>query len=79
MFSEIVQVGDKIEIKQLDHNGELINNSKVYVSQLVDYIDDEKISIAAPIKNGRIILLEKGQIIDFIFTCLKVCIKQLVL
>ena len=60
MLSEIVQVGDKIEIKQLDHNGELINNSKVYVSQLVDYIDDEKISIAAPIKNGRIILLEKG-------------------
>ena len=30
------------------------------MSQLVDYIDDEKISIAAPIKNGRIILLEKG-------------------
>ena len=29
MLSEIVQIGDKIEIKQLDHNGELINNSKV--------------------------------------------------
>lgn len=59
MLREIVSIGDKIEIKQLDQKGELIKSSKTYVSQLVDFAEDDKISIATPIKNGMVILLEK--------------------
>lgn len=60
MLSEIVSIGDKIEIKQLDQSGVELKSSKTYVSQLVDFIDENRISIATPIKNGMIILLEKG-------------------
>lgn len=59
MLREIVNIGDKIEIKQLDLKGSLIKSSKTYVSQMIDFIEDDKISIATPIKNGMIIILEK--------------------
>ena len=59
MFREIVSIGDKIEIKQLDQKGELIKSSKTYVSQMIDFSEDKKIIIATPIKNGLIIPLEK--------------------
>lgn len=59
MLQEIVNIGDKIEIKQLDHNESLIKSSKTYVSQMVDFVEDGKIIIATPIKNGKIITLEK--------------------
>lgn len=61
MLSDIVQIGDKIEIKQLDQRGIPIRSSQTYVSQLVDYIDDDTISIAAPINKGMIVLVHKGE------------------
>jgi c-di-GMP-binding flagellar brake protein YcgR len=59
MLQKLVNIGDKIEIKQLDQKGSLMRSSKVYVSQMVDFGEDNKISIATPIKSGIIILLEK--------------------
>lgn len=59
MLRETVKIGNKIEIKPLDHNGELIKSSGLYVSQLVDYIEDDIIGIATPIRNGMIVILEK--------------------
>lgn len=59
MLREIVNIGDKIELKQLDQKGRLIKSSKTYVSQMVDFMEDDNISIATPIKNGKIVLLEK--------------------
>lgn len=59
MLRETVNIGDKIEIRQLDQKGALMRSSKKYVSQMVDFIEDDKISIATPIKNGMIITLEK--------------------
>ncbi len=59
MLRDIVSIGDKIEIKQLDQKRELMKSSKTYVSQMVDFGDDNKIIIATPIKNGLIVLLEK--------------------
>lgn len=59
MLHEIVSIGDKIEIKQLDQKGALMKSSKTYVSQFVDFAEDDKISIATPIKHGMLIPLEK--------------------
>jgi c-di-GMP-binding flagellar brake protein YcgR len=59
MLRDTVNIGDKIEIKQLDQKGQLIKSAKTYVSQMVDFIDDDKISIATPIKSGMLVLLEK--------------------
>lgn len=59
MLREIVKIGDKIEIKPLNNNGELINSSNIFISQLVDYIEDDKIGIATPIRHGMIVILER--------------------
>lgn len=59
MLQGIVQIGDKIELKQLDPGGKLIKSSKTYVSQVVDFIDEETISIASPIKNGLLVIPER--------------------
>lgn len=59
MLRGLVSIGDKIEIKQLDQKGALIKSAKTYVSQMVDFGPDDNISIATPIKNGMIFLLEK--------------------
>lgn len=60
MLSDVITVGDKIDIKQLDHNGELVKASKTYVSQLLDIADEKTISIAMPHGNGLIYILEQG-------------------
>lgn len=59
MLRELVNIGDKIEVKKLDLNGELIKSSKTYVSQMVDYKDDGKIIVATPIRNAMIVTLER--------------------
>lgn len=59
MLSEIVNIGDKIELKQLDNRGELMKSSKTYVSQMIDYVEDNIITIATPIKNGVTVILER--------------------
>jgi c-di-GMP-binding flagellar brake protein YcgR len=59
MLQDIVSIGDKIEIRQLDQRGEVMKSSKTYVSQMIDFAEDNKIVIATPIKNGLIVLLEK--------------------
>ena len=57
---DIVQIGDKIEVKQLDEKGDPIKSANTYVSQVLDFFEDNMISIATPIKNGMIVVLDKG-------------------
>lgn len=59
MLQELVQIGDKVELKQLDDNGNPIKTANTYVSQVVCYIDEDKISIATPIRDGLIVILNK--------------------
>jgi c-di-GMP-binding flagellar brake protein YcgR len=61
MLSDVITVGDKIDVKPLDHNGELVKSSKTYVSQLLDIADEKTISIAMPHGNGLIYILEQGR------------------
>lgn len=61
MLQEILTVGDKIDLRQLDHTGGQIHNVRTYVSQLVDLIDADVISIAAPMRNNKMIILEVGE------------------
>ncbi|NLK26781.1 MAG: hypothetical protein GX306_00335 [Clostridiales bacterium] len=58
MHQDILSIGDKIHISQLDRSGRPFHGLQPYVSQLVDFIDNNIIHIAAPIVNNQIILLE---------------------
>lgn len=59
MLQDIVNIGDKIELRQLDTQREIIKASKTYVSQMIDFVEDDVISIATPIKNGVVVVLER--------------------
>ncbi|NLL72941.1 MAG: hypothetical protein GX237_05380 [Clostridiales bacterium] len=68
---DIVQIGDKIEIKQLDKKGDPIKSAKTYVSQVLDLYEGNKISIASPIKKGILVLLEVGVKYRLVFYTMK--------
>lgn len=61
MLRDIVLIGDKIDVRQLDHMGAPMKSARTYVSQLLDYVDENTISIATPIKSGMVILLTPGE------------------
>ncbi len=58
MNQDILSICDKIHISQLDRRGKPFPGLQPYVSQLVDFIDNNTIHIAAPIVNNQVILLE---------------------
>ncbi len=60
MVSDIVSVGDKLELKSLSFSTKNIENEKIYKSQVLDFIGDDAASILMPIEKGRIIPLKVG-------------------
>lgn len=67
MLSEVLSVGDKIDIKRIDHNNRPVHGAKAYVSQLIDFVDSNVVHIAAPIIYGRVIILEVGENFNLCF------------
>lgn len=61
MLNEVLSVGDKINIKRVDQNNRPVHNARIFVSQLIDFVDSDVIHIAAPIMFGRVIILEVGE------------------
>ena len=60
MLQDLFTLGDKIDIKPLDNNGRTPHNARTFVSQLVDIIDSDVISIASPIVYGKALVLNPG-------------------
>lgn len=60
MISDLISVGDKLTLQKLKTKEFEIINDKVYMSQLLDYIGDDKANISMPIMKGRIIPLSIG-------------------
>ncbi len=60
MLNKVLKVGDKIELKALYQTKLAKTETKSYVSQVLDIIDDYKMSIAVPIENGHLVPLEIG-------------------
>jgi c-di-GMP-binding flagellar brake protein YcgR len=67
MLSEILALGDKIDIKHLDNRGRVVNSMKTFVSQLIDFVDFDIINIATPIVLGKTMLLTVGDRFNLCF------------
>lgn len=61
MIRDIAAIGDKLELKPLNLDNTTSSRSKVYVSQLLDLIDNDKAIIAMPIEKGHIVPLSVGE------------------
>ena len=66
MLREVLSLGDKIDIRLLDHMSKP-HMGRTLVSQLIDFIDLDVIHIAAPIVYGRTILLQVGDSYNLCF------------
>ncbi len=61
MHSDIIRLGDKIDVTHLDRFGRLAHNARTYVSQLIDFVDKDVIQIATPIVSSTPIILNVGE------------------
>ena len=59
MLSDILTVGDKVDVLPPESKTGLIKSQKIYVSQIMDIDDETTISIAMPYRNGLMYVLEK--------------------
>ena len=53
-----IAIGNKIELVRLDQVIRNEQNKKVYVSKIYDILDQDKLQIAMPIFEGRIVPLD---------------------
>ncbi len=62
MLSSILKVGDKIELEKIGPTSFSMDSAQkiILVSQIYDILDDETMSIAMPIVEGRVIPLSVG-------------------
>lgn len=58
MIKDVVSIGDKLELIEQNRNNE---SNNMYVSQLLDFIEENKACISMPIKKGHIIPLSVGE------------------
>ncbi|MFP4697268.1 MAG: flagellar brake protein [Eubacteriales bacterium] len=56
MINKVISIGDKIDLTKSDYNFTKQKN-EIYVSQVIELLDDGVIKIAAPIDGGKIIPL----------------------
>lgn len=67
MLREVLSIGDKIDVKRLDRMGKPLNKVRTFVSQLADFVDNDVIYIAAPIRSGITIIPEAGDSYNLCF------------
>ncbi len=70
MISKILGIGNKIDLTRtsaIENISEPSNLGKVYVSQILDIIDDEKLKIGMPIEQGKIKLFPINSRLDACF------------
>lgn len=60
MISKILRVGDRVEMKRYTLSDSADAKPRLYVSQIIDMIDEQKLNLSIPIEGGRIIPLEVG-------------------
>ncbi len=59
MNAKDIKVGTKLEVEIPEYGNKINENTTSYISQLVDVIDDKNISIASPMREGRLKFLSR--------------------
>lgn len=61
MLSDVLKLGDKIDVTHIDKYNRPTHNAKTYASQLVDFIEFDVIHIATPISSSTPVILNVGE------------------
>ncbi|BCJ95225.1 flagellar protein [Anaerocolumna cellulosilytica] len=60
MMKDLIEIGDKLELKKIRVNSKEMEHEKIYKSQVLDFKEDETAVILMPMDKGRIIPLSIG-------------------
>jgi len=60
MLKNVLKVGDRIELKSIYQARFTENKPNVYMSQVLDILDEYRMNIAVPIESGHLVPLEIG-------------------
>lgn len=60
-MQEILHIGDKVDVRQVDNTGKPLSFAGTYVSKLLDFIDENTVSISMPLGSGQVIILGQGE------------------
>lgn len=63
MISDFISLGDRLDLNQAKKKSSG-SDSKVYLSQILDIVDDETLNIAMPMEHGRVIPLSVDELFD---------------
>lgn len=66
MREQVINVGDKVEMYRISAQTEENEVRRQYISQLIDYMEDDQIKLAMPMEGSRMIPLTVG---DFYEVC----------
>lgn len=61
MVSNVLKVGDRIELKRYSMSNEEDSNNKLYMSQLLDIVGSDMVNISVPLESGHLVPLEIGE------------------
>ena len=67
MISNILTVGDRIEMKRLAAEENTEDKPRIYTSQLNDIIDESTLDVAIPMEGSRLVLYEVGTRVELRF------------
>ena len=61
MVSDVVTIGDKLDLIALSFSMKTIEDEKIYKSQVLDFISEDTLSILMPIEGAKVIPLTVGE------------------
>ncbi len=67
MLRDLLSIGDKIDIRLVDRKGKPAQKAKSYISQFVEFAEEDVVHIMAPIIAGKTIILETGKTFNLLF------------
>ncbi len=70
MIDKILTIGEKIEVRPYEDKKEKENaetQERVFLSQLLDIVEESKIRISMPTENSRLVILSEGELYELVF------------
>ncbi len=70
MVSEIIQLGNKVELclmSQIEQEKKSGKNARIYKSSVTDIFENEDLELSMPLESGKLVLLPVGARFEFVF------------
>ena len=67
MKEQVIKVGDKIEMYRISAQMDEKEVRRQYISQLLDYMEDDQVKLAMPMEGGRMVPLTVGDMYEVCF------------